>query len=188
MQATGEAVAGPLKGQLLPEVQSSQVTLKKWFELYPEAVVMQIDQVSREYYDSTGRFEKGKSKGKLTRTDSLAWKDKSWVIGVQVNADSKAYDWIELKQKRIVNDIVGGQPVLITVGQDNQSFAAFERLSETDTFTIRNDTLFLKEKQYDFSGRDLKTLTERLKSVKAYQEFWHSWRTFHPNTKQYREL
>jgi hypothetical protein len=187
-QVTGEAVAGPLKGQLLPEVQSSQVTLKKWFELYPEAVVMQIDQVSRDYYDSTGRFEKGRSKGKLTRTDSLSWKDKSWVVGIQVNGESKAFDWIELKQKRIVNDVVGGQPIVLAVAEDNQSFAAFERLSEADTFTFQNDTLYLRDKRYNFSGRDLSTLSDRLRTVKAYQEFWHSWRTFHPNTKQYREL
>jgi hypothetical protein len=185
-QATGEAVAGPLKGNVLPEVTSNQVTLKKWFELYPDAVVMQVDEDYKTYYDTLGRFEKGRNKGKLTRTDSLSWKDKSWVIGVQVNSESKAYDWIELKQERIVNDIVGGQPIVIAVAQDNMSFAAFERASEMDTFTVRNDTLFLKEKSYNFSGRDLSTLSERLKSLKAYQEFWHSWRTFHPETKQYQ--
>src|SRR4030095_14329780 len=97
-QATGEAVAGSLKGQSLPEVESFQTNLRKFFELYPKAVVMQLDAVSRTKYDSTGRFEKGKSKGKLTRTDSLSWKDKSWVVGVQVNADSKAYDWVGLKE------------------------------------------------------------------------------------------
>jgi hypothetical protein len=185
-QATGEAVVGPLKGQALPEVTSNHVTLKKWFELYPEAVVMQLDEDYKTYYDTLGRFEKGRSKGKLTRTDSISWKDKSWVVGVQVNSESMAYDWIELKQKRIVNDIVGGQPIVIAVGEDNISFAAFERLSEMDTFTVRNDTLFLKEKRYNFSGRDLGTLTERLEPLKAYQEFWHSWRTFHPDTKQYQ--
>jgi hypothetical protein len=62
------------------------------------------------------------------------------VVGIQVNGESKAYDWIELKQERIVNDVVGGQPIVLAVAEDNQSFAAFERLSETDTFTFRNDT------------------------------------------------
>jgi len=184
-QVTGEAVAGPLKGQVLPEVQSSQVTLKKWFELFPEAVVMQIDQVSKQYYDSTGRFEKGKSKGKLTRTDSLSWKDKSWVVGVQVNAESKAYDWIGLKEARVINDVLGGKPIVVAVASDNQSFVAFERLASTDTFTIRNDTLYTANKSYDLSGRDLSTLSNRLQHLKAYQEFWHSWRTFHPNTEKY---
>lgn len=184
-QATGEAVAGPLKGQALPEVTSNQVTLKKWFELYPEAVVMQVDEDYKTYYDTLGRFEKGRNKGKLTRTDSLSWKDKSWVIGVQINSESKAYDWIELKQNRIVNDVVGGQPIVIAVADDNMSYIALERPNELDTFAVKNDTLMLKDKRYDFSGRDLGTLSSRLTSVKAYQEFWHSWRTFHPDTKKF---
>jgi len=185
-QVTGEAVAGPLKGEVLPEVQSSQLTLKKWFELYPNAVVMQLDEASKESYDSLGKFERGRSKGKLTRTDSLSWKDKSWVVGIQINAESKAYDWIRLKEERIINDKVGGKPIVLAVAADDQSFTAFERPSETDNFTLRNDTLFVNDKSYNFSGRDLATLSERLKGVKAYQEFWHSWRTFHPNTKQYQ--
>jgi hypothetical protein len=184
-QATGEAVAGPLKGQSLPEVASSQLTLKKWFELNPDAVVMQVDETYKEYYDSLGRFEKGKSKGKLTRTDSVSWKDKSWVLGIQLNAESKAYDWLDLKKRRIVNDVVGGKPIVIAVAEDNQSFAVFERPNQTDTFSVRNDTLFVGQKAYNFSGRDLGSLTDRLVTVKAYQEFWHSWRTFHPETKKF---
>ena len=34
-QVTGEAVAGKLKGQQLPEVYSTQTTLKHWLELHP---------------------------------------------------------------------------------------------------------------------------------------------------------
>jgi len=143
-----------------------------------------VDEVSKEYYDSLGKFESGRSKGKLTRTDSLAWKDKSWVVGVQINDEAKAYDWIGLKEARIVNDVVGGKPIVVAVASDNQSFVAFERFTDADTFTIRNDTLFTADRSYNFSGRDLGTLSGRLKSINAYQEFWHSWRTFHPNTKQ----
>jgi hypothetical protein len=25
---------------------------------------------------------------------------------------------------------------------------------------------------------------EKLQNIQAYQEFWHSWKTFHPETKQ----
>jgi hypothetical protein len=71
------------------------------------------------------------------------------------------------------------------LSSDEQSFAAFERLSEMDTFTIRHDTLFLNDRSYDFSGRNLVNPDHPLNRVKAYQEFWHSWRTFHPNTLQY---
>lgn len=184
-QVTGEAVAGPLKGEVLPEVPSSQLTLKKWFELYPGALVMQLDETSRENYDSLGRFEKGKSKGKLTRRDSLSWEDKSWIVGIQVGTESKAYDWNHLMSKRVINDKVGDKPVVLVLSDDDQSFAAFERPADSLLFSIRNDTLIMNGKRFTFSGRDLATLSVRLKTVKAYQEFWHSWRTFHPNTKKF---
>lgn len=184
-QATGEAVVGPLKGEMLPEVDFSQVTLKKWLELYPEALVMQLDEFSRDDYDSLGRFEKGKSKGKLTRTDSLSWKDKSWVVGIQLDSESKAYDWNQLKEERIINDVIGKKAIVLALSSDEQSFVAFERPFAEDSFVIRNDTLFSGNRAFDFSGRDLTTLSDNLQPVRAYQEFWHSWKTFHPNTKRY---
>jgi Protein of unknown function (DUF3179) len=185
-QVTGEAVAGPMKGSVLPEVESSQLTLKKWFELYPNGMVMQLDEASREKYDSLGRFERGKSKGKLTRTDSLSWQDKSWVVGIQLNNESKAYDWNQLKEDRVINDQVGGKSIVLALSEDGQSFVAFERPAGEANFTLKGDTLLVNDKIYNFSGLDLSTLSVRLTPVKAYQEFWHSWRTFHPDTKQYQ--
>jgi len=72
------------------------------------------------------------------------------------------------------------------VSGDDQSFVAFERPSEKEKFTIRNDTLFSTGTTSDFSGRDLINSSRRLKRIKAYQEFWHSWRTFQRNTQQYK--
>ncbi len=184
-QTTGEAVTGPLKGEVLPEVESIQVRLDKLFELYPNATVMQLDETIKTMYDTLGRFERGKSKGKLTRTDSLSWKDKSWVIGIDLAGESKAYDWIQLKEQRVINDNLGGKPIVIAISKDDQSFAVFERESDSLKFTIRNDSLFADNKSFDFSGRDLSTPSAKLKRVKAYQEFWHSWQTFHPDTKKY---
>lgn len=182
-QANGEAVTGPLKGEKLPEVQSFQLSIGKLFELYPNARVMQLDETSKDNYDSLARFERGKSKGQLTRTDSLPWKEKSWVVGIQVGGASKAYDWITLKEQGVINDKVGGTQVLIAVSDDKRSFAAFERPADSVIFTVRHDTIFSGTKSYDFSGRDLSTGSQGLKKMKAYQEFWHSWRTFHPNTE-----
>ncbi len=186
-QATGEAVTGKLKGERLPEVESVQMTLDKLFGLYPNAVVMQLDESSKKNYDSLGRFERGKSKGTLTRTDSVSWRDKSWVVGIQVDDVSKAYDWNDLKQKRIINDKIGETPILLALSDDDQSFAAFKRTSEADTYTIRHDTLIANGQTYNFSGHSLSTPGQQLKSVNPHQEFWHSWLTFHPATLQHKE-
>jgi Protein of unknown function (DUF3179) len=185
-QVNGEAITGSLKGETLPEVESMQLTVGKLFELHPAALVMQLDEASKNKYDSAAKFERGKSKGDLTRTDSLSWKDKSWVVGIELNKVSKAYDWIELKEKRIINDQVGGTNIVLAIGADDQSFAAFERPADSLTFAIRNDTLLANDSAYNFSGRNLADPTQNLKRVKAYQEFWHSWRTFHPSTEQYK--
>jgi hypothetical protein len=186
-QANGEAVTGPLKGATLPEVESFQLTLGKLFELHPNALVMQPDKASETKYDSAARFERGKSKGNLTRTDSLSWKDKSWVVGIELEKISKAYDWNLLKEQQIINDKIGDTNIVLALSADEQSFVAFERSADTITFTIRNDTLYANENSYNFSGTDLANPFEGLKHIKAYQEFWHSWLTFHPNTERYKE-
>jgi len=184
-QVTGEAITGPLKGELLPEVESFQVTLKKLFEQYPQALVMQPDQEFLADYDTLGKFEYGRSKSKLTGTDSLSWNRKSWVVGVDLGAQSKAYDWNELVEHRIINDVIGDTPVVIVLSDDEQSFAGFQRASDTENYRIRNDTLICGEKSFDFLGRPLTGSLLRLKRLKAYQEFWHSWETFHPETERY---
>jgi len=184
-QVSGEAVTGSLKGQMLPEVESVQLSIRKLFELYPNALVMQLDEASKSNYDSLGKFEHGRSKGGLTRTDSLSWEDKSWVVGLQVGASSKAYDWNKLKEVRIINDKIGETAIVLALSADDQSFVAFERRRIADVFGLRNDTLIVNDKRYNFSGRDL-TSSQQLKKINAYQEFWHSWRTFHPQTEQYK--
>jgi hypothetical protein len=184
-QVNGEAIAGSLKGEALPEIESIQLSIKKLFELYPNAQVMQEDEVSKPNYDSLGRYEHGKSKGSLTRTDSSSWNDKSWVVGLQVGTSSKAYDWNKLKELRIINDKIGAKPIVLVLSTDNQSFVAFERSSDAEIFALRNDTLIVTDKRYNFSGHETNS-SQQLKKINAYQEFWHSWFTFHPQTEQYK--
>lgn len=179
-QATGEAITGRLKGKALTEVESNQYTLNKFFSLHPFGKVMQAEATSKESYDTLGRFEKGKSKGKLTRTDSLSWKDKSWVLGVQIGGNSKAYDWNHLKESRVLNDRVGLTPIVIAIASDEQSFAAFKR-NNTDEFTLSNDSLIGPQRSYDLLGRSADG--SKLEPVSIYQEFWHSWKQFHPETE-----
>jgi hypothetical protein len=181
-QATGEAITGPLKGNVLPEFESMQLTIKKLFELYPEALVMQKDQIAKMRYDTLRKFEQGLSTSRLTRTDTLSWKNKSWVIGVEIGSTTKAYDWNILKEKHLISDKMGDKSYIVVMSSDNQSFAAYETLNGSYNFMLRNDTIFSGSAIYDFSGRSLTSQDTNLKRIKAYQEFWHSWSTFHPQT------
>ncbi len=182
-QATGEAVAGPLKGQSLPEFPSIQTTLEKWTELYPNTLVMQPDRVFQEEYDSMRTYEKGRLKGSLTRYDTASWKDKSWVVGVELGRESKAYDWNALLREHILYDELGGQPIAIILSQDSSSFVALKRTGPEQQFVMVNDTLTSGENRFNFIGQSQNAAVPDLERIRAYQEYWHSWRTFHPATK-----
>ena len=182
-QVNGEAITGKLKGQQLPEFFSTQTSLAKWLELNPASLVMQADSVYIKSYDSTGKFESGSSRTKLTGTDSLSWKDKSWVIGVKAGKERKAYDWNQLKKQRIIHDKIANTPLLLVLAVDDKSFFAFERPGENESFIVNNDTLISGNHHYRIDGKGIDT-SFSLKPLPAYQEFWHSWRTFNPGTKK----
>jgi hypothetical protein len=185
-QATGEAIAGPLKGSQLPEIESVQLSAGKFFWLYPFGRLMDADAPSVQFYDSLARYERGKSKSDLTKRDSLSWKEKSWVVGVQLGQSSKAYDWNQLVETRIINDKVGDTPLVIALSADNSSFMVYQRPDEAEIFSIVNDTLVSQTAKYDFSGKPVLPDAFPLKRLSAYQEYWHSWRSFHPNTQVYQ--
>ncbi len=181
-QVTGEAITGKLKGKRLPEFFSTQTSLTKWLELNLNSFVMQEDPSFKNEYDITGKYESGKSTSELTGTDSLSWKDKSWVVGVKAGRESKAYDWNQLKEKRIINDKLDGKSIVVVLASDDKSFFAFENPG-TAGFELKSDTLLQGDLKFLINGKSVSS-SAALKPLPAYQEFWHSWRTFNPNTKK----
>ena len=180
-QVNGEAITGKLKGQHLPEVYSSQTSLSDWLHLNPNSLIMQADENFISSYDSTFKFETGASKSKLTGTDSLSWKDKSWVIGVKAGKEKKEYDWNQLKKERLIHDKIAATPVLIVLSKNEKSFFALERPAENVLFRLNGDTLLLNNYKLRIDGKGIDTMLS-LRPLPASQEFWHSWRTFNPGT------
>ncbi len=181
-QANGEAVTGPLKGTKMAELASAQVTLKQWLALHPNSLIMQGDPAFKDQYAKDYAFERGTSRKTLTGTDTLSWHDKSWIVGIKSNGKSKAYDWNRLRRERVVNDDVGGTPIVLALGDDNESYYCFERPDAQTRFSLRGDSLIATGRAYALSGVGP---SGSLKSINASQEFWHSWRTFQPGTDRY---
>ncbi|MFM9076196.1 MAG: DUF3179 domain-containing (seleno)protein, partial [Bacteroidota bacterium] len=151
-QANGEAIAGPLKGTFLPEVTSAQMTKRKFFSLYPEGTIMLPDNSFRSEYDSIGNYETGKSKKKLTGTDSLSWKDKSWVVGVTVGTTPIAFSWNDLTPTRLIHTTVADKHIVLMLSEDKFSFNAFESDAPVTSASVASDTLIINGQSYDFSG------------------------------------
>lgn len=182
-QATGEAVAGKLAGEQLPEIFCTQTSLSQWLQMYPVSLIMQPDSTFSEEYAHMDSYDFGIDRGELTRTDTLSWKEKSWVAAVDINGASAAFDWNQLKQEKIINDSVGPLPIVLALANDDKSFFAFERPDGHAIFEIRNDTLCSGGSKWNLKGEPYASSATPLKKIIAYQEFWHSWRTFHGHTR-----
>jgi hypothetical protein len=190
-QATGVAIAGPLKGTSLKEIPSQQLTLASWLYEHPNGQVMQADTTFSEEYEQMAKYDKGTGKSSLTKRDSSSWKPKSWVVGVSHNYTSKAYDWNELMKDKVVQDSLPGLPILIAIESDTASFHVFDRTVKGKilSFTKSGDGQIKDNtgSTWNVNGECADGLLkgQKLQSIQAYQEFWHSWKTFHPETKQY---
>jgi hypothetical protein len=75
---------------------------------------------------------------------------------------------------------VGNTNAFLILANDGKSFFAFQNPFNT-VVSFVNDTLQIAGKKYKLNGAGIDT-SFNLKPVKAYQEFWHSWQTFQPNT------
>ena len=156
-QVNGECVTGPRRGQKLKELLCSQVALKDWLEMHPESLVMQPDpKFSKDYADLKG-YDEGTMKSSLEGTDSGSWKEKSWVLGTVVNNKAICWDWKKLKANGRSSMMVDGYRITANIEASGTRFWVNRSCTK-----FENDSCRV--------------------ALPAYQEFWHSWRTFQPNT------
>lgn len=192
-QATGMAIAGPMKGKSLEELPSRQVTLSSWLKTYPKSTIMQPDPGYINQYKLFADLEGGAFKGAVMQTDSASYKAKSLVVGIMNEGKAKAYDWNKLRHKRVVEDSLKGLHVLLTVEKDNVSFHAWNRQLEGHTlqFVKLNDDTQVKDMNtgstWNLSGTCIEGALEgkQLEEIQSYQETRQSWNEFHPDTEEH---
>lgn len=193
-QATGIAVAGQLKGMALKEIESEQLTLGAWIRKYPNTTILQPDPVFADQYKGLQGFDDGTIQSGLEKRDSASWQFKSWVIGVQNNGHAKAYDWNELVKQRVINDTFQNTALVLVLENDSRSFHVWNRQVNDKLlhFTFDASSQTLKDtatnSQWTLNGECVEGVLKgsRLSAIQAYQEFWHSWESFHPGTTVYQ--
>jgi hypothetical protein len=189
-QATGVAISGPLKGTALKEIPSRQLTLAAWLRQYPNSTVLQPDTLFKRHYDSLAEYDKGTIDGSLEKRDSASWKLKSWVVGVPDGDYAKAYDWNEVTKNKIIQDSLPGLPLIIVLEKDTASFHVWNRNVNGNSLHFNkniNAELFTDantNSSWNMNGECVEGVLkgQKLQPIQSYQEFWHSWSTFHPNT------
>ncbi len=194
-QATGMAITGKMKGYQLTEIPSVQMRLGDWLNEYPNSTVLQPDSNFKKKYDSLKGYDEGTIKGSLEHRDTGSWKFKSWVVGISLNGKQKAYDWNELVKAGIINDTLSETPVLLTVEPGNKTFYVANRYIHGQKLEFIHAPAgnLLEDLQthstWKLNGEAIAgpLSGSHLERIQAYQEFWHSWKYFHPATTSYRK-
>jgi len=193
-QATGIAVAGPLKGTALKEIAAEQMSLAAWLRIYPNTTILQPDNVFAKQYEGLEGFDEGTINSSLEKRDSASWQFKSWVVGLEISGHAKAYDWNDLVKQRVVNDTFQNTALVLVLENDNRSFHVWNRqvndklpefIFDAASQTLKDN---ITNSVWNMDGECIEGTLKgnSLSPVQSYQEFWHSWQSFHPGTIKHK--
>jgi hypothetical protein len=117
------------------------------------------------------------------------------VVGVTVGERARAYPFPLLRQQSPVVDHLGGEPIVLVVGEDGKSIRVFAASVDTRPLSfvrrvgVRPLRLVDAEtgSEWDFTGRAVAgPLAGRaLRKLRALKEYWFDWKTYHPQTGVY---
>ena len=195
-QATGKAAVGQLKGSQLQELPYEQSTLAAWISKHPGSLILQPDHHYLNGYNELRNYDRLQAVDKdstLKNKDSLV--RKSWVVGLVINGHAKAYDWRQLFKRRFVNDSFNQINLLLTLEKDSLTYHSFNRSVNGKVLHFNLDksgqlTDLETASLWDWDGLSTSGILKgsRLSKVQSYQEYWHSWKYFHPNTLYWKDL
>ena len=210
-QAEGDAIAGEYTGRQLTFIPASIISWADFKVNYPDGQVLSRETgFTRSYgqnpylgYDDVNNppflYRGPQTPDRLPPV--------ARVLTVDLNDEAVAYPYDVLKDKRAVNDTLGGQDIVVlwqagtssaldqsTVagGRDVGTANAYSRQLDGQTLTFEFDGARLIDQEsgseWDVLGRAIngplagKTLTP----VVAINHFWFSWAAFKPETRIYQ--
>lgn len=206
-QVTGQAIVGEHAGEQLTPVGSAIVRWADFAQGNPDGLAMRPDQGfgaiygsnPYEFYSSGARpysFFQGEIDDRYPAL--------SRVVGVTVDEGDKAYPFDEISEVRVVNDDIGGRPVVVFWGAEGTTDAldasdiseamaigtgiafdpvvdgrplTFEPLSDTEFSDLETGTTWTilgRATDGELAGAELTLLPHR-------NEFWFAWQAFFPD-------
>ncbi|MGD9030954.1 MAG: DUF3179 domain-containing (seleno)protein [Anaerolineae bacterium] len=210
-QATGEAIAGEFTGRQLTFVPASMIAWEDFKGAYPEGDVLSRETGHNRSYGRNpyaGYDDISRSPflydGPLTPE---ALPPMARVVTVELDDEAVAYPYDLLQEVLVVNDSVGGFPIVVlwdpgtASALDAGSVAAGADVGAATTYSRKLDGELLTFGVEDGRIVDDQTGTEwdvlgqgvsgalagrRLEPVVSINHFWFSWAAFKPETRIYQ--
>jgi len=193
----GSAFSGPLKGSRLTTVPSVHADWQTWLKAYPTTLVLSkakspygryVEDPYTGYYVSpqTGLIPP-------VERDARVF-PKEFVLGVASSGGAKAYPFSQLGKRPVVNDEVGGQPLLVAFDSRALTGVVFDRRVRGRILTFEpapgEAPLSLRDRETQSRWAGLKGEAvdgplrgARLLPVPFTTAFWFGWRDYYPKTE-----
>ena len=202
-QLAATAIRGPMTGTELDQRPSTLTTWREWRRTHPDSPVLLPPphsgivgtDVARDYrvnpyfgYEDTARIGIG-----FNTFDDDRLHPKTQVIGVASAGEATAYPLPLVRRVRVINDTVGGRPVVIAAGPDD-TLVAYDRRVGDETIRFapavrgRDRMRGGRTRWAITTGRALsgRHAGAALAPAAAGSPlFWFSWLDFHPDTTVY---
>ena len=202
-QITGRAIVGALTGKKLTPVPAAMVSFADFRSTHPEGVVLSRDTgFLRPYgrnpypgYDNIGGspflfFEP--VDGRLPAMER--------VVTVSLNGEDAAYPFSVLAEQSVIEDTVGGQPIVVfhqvgtdspfSQGRDIGAASVFAPTVDGETLKFSvNDSGEIRDSEtqskWNVLGRAVAGPLEgkQLQSIVNGNHFWFAWAVFKPETR-----
>jgi hypothetical protein len=195
-QSSLEAISGPLQGTHLQLYPFLLTSWQEWRRLHPDTLVLKplpgyADRIAdKNRMIREGLSGEGAAPKDVTYHDDRL-KPKTMILGLDVAGSSKAYPLEALRQARVVNDTLGGKPVVIVHQPTSDTTTAFVARSRGKTliFEAANaeaSALVDRETGSRWNAYGLciagPLKGSRLESLVLEPEYWFAWSEFHRDT------
>lgn len=197
-QSSLEAISGPLKGTRLTLYPFLMTTWSEWHKQHADTLVLKpLPGYADRLADMNKIINQGvvglagpAPKGAFSRDNRLRPRDT--VAGLEIGAEAKAYPMSALQRVHVVNDRVGGDPVVIVHQPASDTTTAFIARADGKALRFRAadaeaDTLTDLEthSQWNAYGACVAGQLKgtQLQRIILEPEFWFAWSEFHPKTE-----
>ena len=198
-QSSLEAISGPMQGEHLKLYPFLLTSWQEWRRLHPDTRVLKplagyADRIAeKNAMIRQGLSGEGAAPSDVTYRDDRL-KPKTMILGVDVDGASKAFPLEALRRERVVNDRLGGKPILIAHQPASDTTTAFVARAggRTLTFAAAN------EGATELTDRETKSRWtaygecisgplkgSTLEAIILEPEYWFAWSEFHRDTEIY---
>ena len=198
-QSSLRAISGPLEGTKLQLYPFLLTSWQEWRRLHPDTLVLKplpgyaerVPEKNRQIRE--GLSGEGSAPGDVTYHDNRL-KPKTMILGVDVDGDNKAFPLDALRRVRVVNDVLGGKPVVVVHQPSSDTTTAFVARAKERTLTFEAanaDASALVDKEtgsrWNAYGACVSGPLKgsELEAIVLEPEYWFAWSEFHRDTKIY---